>query len=307
MQKDAKKPNPIDLDEVEGRAFSSFEKNQALKILSDYSLSTGRKWQAILSEIFKVTGAEPTEHAPIMTRQDFESWAAGRSKLGDGKFIWVFKFLTHPDTLARAEFSKAKDLVGFGAIERVGNTFADYFSDYQMSGYIRRVPATETIDDETIELRMNGFQGCFVGKDNTQECCLSLERYGQSHFFVSHFFCWPSNPLGVPSDWESERFSGFCTVGNMMRLHTKGIVVQTVRDMFLLPFVDHDEDQVTGYSLIRHSLLTKSIESIQFDNFTAAHRRFKFIDPTNHTITLERSADSQLSEFIDQFRWNMVP
>lgn len=303
MQKKSDAPSE---EQAERQAFSPFVKDQALKILDDYSLMTGRKWQAILSEIIKVTGLRVTEKAPIITRQDLESWVARNSILGDHKFKWVMKFLTHPDTLARPEFAKANDLVSFGTIERVGEALADFFSDYKMSGYIKRVPAGEVIHEETIEYRMNDFQGEFVGEDDGNSYCLSIERFGQSRYFVAHFFSWPSTQMGETSDWEIERYSGFCTVGNMMRLHTKGVVTRIVRDLFLIPILDEDIDQVTGFSLIKHSLLTKSIENIQFDSFTAAHRKLKFIDPTNHRIRLKRQRDSQLTEFIDQFRWNIV-
>lgn len=287
-------------------AFSTLVKNQALKILDDYSLSTGRKWQAIRNEIVRTIGANATEASPLLTRQDLESWALRKSTLGDEKFKLVFEFLTHPKTLARPEFSEAKDLLDFGVIERVGGVFADFFDGHAMSGYIRRVPFPEEIDEATVDRRMSGFEGCFTGSDGEQDSCLSIERYRDASFFVCHFFSWPTNGLGEISDWDIERFSGFCTISNLVRLHTKGVMIPTVRDLYIVPQVDHDSDQIDIVHLILDSLVSQSISNVLFGNFEAAHNRLKYVDPTSHTQTLQRAYDDQLTEFIDQFRWNIV-
>lgn len=303
MQKVSDKP---DQTESEPQFFSKFVKDSALKILIDYQRDTGRMWQKIRTEIINVTGAEVTEYAPIITRQDLESWSSRKSTLGDEKFKWVFRFLTHPDTLARPEFSKAHDLMDFGLIKRMGGAFQDFFDDHAMSGYIRRIPLSENIDAETVERRMNGFEGCFTGSDKTQDYCLSLERFRQSNFFICHFFSWPINGFGEIFDWDIDRFSGFCTIGNQIRLHTKAVMISTVRDMYVVPKIDHSTDQIDTLNLILHSLTYQAIENVVFDKFEAAHKQLKYIDPTAHTLLLERTTDSQLAEFIDQFRWNIV-
>lgn len=303
MQNVSDKP---DQTESEPQFFSQFVKDSALKILIDYQRDTGRMWQKIRTEIINVTGAEATVHAPIITRQDLESWSKRKNILGDEKFKWVFRFLTHPDTLARPGFSKAHDLMDFGLIKRMGGAFQDFFDDHAMSGYIRRIPLSEDIDAETVERRMNGFEGCFTGSDKTQDYCLSLERFRQTNFFICHFFSWPINGFGEIFDWDIDRFSGFCTIGNQIRLHTKAVMVSTVRDMYVVPKIDHSTDQVDTLNLILHSLTYQAIENVVFDKFEAAHKRLKYIDPTAHTLLLERTTDSQLTEFIDQFRWNIV-
>ncbi|PCJ82177.1 MAG: hypothetical protein COA52_20255 [Hyphomicrobiales bacterium] len=303
MQNVSDKP---DQTESEPQFFSQFVKDSALKILIDYQRDTGRMWQKIRTEIINVTGAEATVHAPIITRQDLESWSKRKNILGDEKFKWVFRFLTHPDTLARPGFSKAHDLMDFGLIKRMGGAFQDFFDDHAMSGYIRRIPLSEDIDAETVERRMNGFEGCFTGSDKTQDYCLSLERFRQTNFFICHFFSWPINGFGEIFDWDIDRFSGFCTIGNQIRLHTKAVMVSTVRDMYVVPKIDHSTDQVDTLNLILHSLTYQAIENVVFDKFEAAHKRLKYIDPTAHTLLLERTTDSQLTEFIDQFRWNLV-
>ncbi len=303
MQKESDAP---DQSQVDRQAFSPFVKDQALKILDDYVLATGRKWQAIRSEIIKVTGAEVSERAPIVTRQDLESWAARKSTLGDTKFKLVFDFLTHPDTLARPEFTKAHDLVSFGTIERVGGAFEDFFDDHAMSGYIRHIPLSENVDTGTVEQRMNGFEGCFTGSDETQDYCLSIERFRRNNFFICHFFSWPINGFGEIFDWDIDRFSGFCTIGNLIRLHTKGVMNSTARDMYVVPKNVHSTDRIDALNLILHSLTFQAIENVVFDNFETAKKQLRYIDPTAHSLTLQRTTDSQLTEFIDQFRWNIV-
>lgn len=303
MQKVSDKP---DQTESEPQFYSQFVKDSALKILIDYQRDTGRMWQKIRTEIINVTGVEVTEYAPIITRQDLESWSSRKSIIGDEKFKWVFRFLTHPDTLARSEFSKAHDLMDFGLIKRLGGAFQDFFDDHALSGYIRRIPLSEDIDSETIERRMQGFEGCFTGGDTDKDYCLSLERFGEEGFFICHFFSWPVNGLGEVFDWDIDRFSGFCTIGNQIRLHAKGVTVATARDMYAVPKMDHDTDQIDALNIILHSLAFQAIENVVFDNFKAAHKRLKYIDPTAHTLLLERTTDSQLTEFIDQFRWNIV-
>ncbi|WP_316861072.1 hypothetical protein [uncultured Cohaesibacter sp.] len=288
------------------RSFTNFEKDQALKILVDYSLATGRKWQAIRSEILTVTETQSTDYAPLLTRQDLESWAARKSTLGDTKFRIVFEFLTHPDTLARVEFAKANNLTTLGTVRRVGEVFEDFFDDHKMSGYVRRIPLSEQVDEEVIAERFNGFEGSFVGSRDHQEHCLVLTKFPSCHFFVCHFFSWPKSGLGDVMDWDIERFSGIATIGNQVRLHSKGTVIPTCRDMFVVPKVDHSSDRIDTINLILHTLIFNAIENVVFDNFETAQQRLKYIDPTAHSLTLHRTDDGQLHEFIDQFRWNVV-
>ncbi len=234
---------------VERQAFSPFVKDQALKILDDYVLATGRKWQAIRSEIITVTGAEVSERAPIITRLDLESWAARKSTLGDIKFKLVFDFLIHPDTLARPEFSKAHDLVSFGTIERVGGALEDIFADFSMSSIFWGQSISRELDEETIERRSEGYEGCYTGCDETREYCLSVERFGNRQYFVCHFLSWPLNGFGEIFDWDIERYSGFSTIGNQIRLHLKGVIISTARQMYVVPRVDRGSDQKRWFGL----------------------------------------------------------
>ncbi|MEM6536200.1 MAG: hypothetical protein AAF668_00565, partial [Pseudomonadota bacterium] len=112
------------IESAEPPAYPTHIKDRALKILLDYQEVSGRKWQRICSEILKTTDAPATPNAPILTRQDLEAWEKRRTILGDGKFKWVFAFLTHPETLNRAEFARARDLITAGQLERIGGAIS---------------------------------------------------------------------------------------------------------------------------------------------------------------------------------------
>lgn len=292
---------------VDGSAvFPAHTKDRALKLLIDYKLATGRKWQRICSEILKTTDAPATSHAPILTRQDLEAWERRNTILGDAKFKWVLAFLTHPATLERPEFARARDLLGGGQIERIGGAFADFFSDHENSAYIHRPIADAAASPNTGEERLEGFEGCFIGQHDASDWCLSLQRYKREDFFVAHFFSWPQTKRGEPSDWEVDRWSGFCTIGNFMRIHTKGLTVPIFRDFFAHPHLAESAPRTDHISLIMGTLIYKAIEFAMFDNFNAAHKRMQYIAPDQHTVPLNREQDGELNAFIDHFRWNIA-
>jgi len=307
VQKDAKS-SLEQVSEVsrEQPRYGRYTKDRALKILIDYKESSGRKWQKICTEIIQLSGAPATLSAPILTRQDLESWEKRKSVLGDEKFQWVFKFLTHPQSLARPEFSSAADLLEFGGIERVGSVFADYFSDHKNSTFIRRSVDTRPMSQEVVDERVNGFQGCFFGSDDKGEHCLSLKRHGTKDVFIAHYLVWPATKSGEPQDWDIERWSGFCTIGNAMRLHTKGVVIPRARDLLLLPkYTDYEVARTDNLLLITDGILSKSFEIINFANFSAAQRQLSYVDPKLYTIDLTRHDDVELGRFIEQFQWNI--
>src|SRR5690606_16858099 len=94
----------------------------------DYSLSSGHRWYRIRNEIINVLGIEASDRNPLLSRQDLEHWAEGKSVLGDEKFKLVYAFLTHPTSLKRPEFSRFQLL--FGGIQqarRVGTAMTEFF------------------------------------------------------------------------------------------------------------------------------------------------------------------------------------
>lgn len=87
------------------RSFGTRTKARALKALQDYSKDSGRKWTLILGEILDLVG-EPGARFGALTRQDLESWSRGDSELGDGKFSYIYDFLTHEETVGRPFFAR---------------------------------------------------------------------------------------------------------------------------------------------------------------------------------------------------------
>ncbi|EFO28838.1 conserved hypothetical protein [Roseibium sp. TrichSKD4] len=297
----------LDQDEnAQASQHSLFVKNQALKILSDYSVSTGRKWQAIRSEIIGLLKLEVTEEAPLITRQDLESWAKGKSIIGDIKFQHVYAFLTHPNTLARPEFSKAQDLIEFGTIERFGSAFSEFFSDENFSGYLHRRLSSETPDQELIDQKLNTFVGVYLGQAEGHTFCLSLDRYKQEAFFVAHILKWPNDAERYQDDWNIERQSGFCTISNRIRLHVKDVAIPLTEEFFLIPNKEKLKDEIHGFAVLTPSILKEASNSLLTEKFSGATRKLKFIDPDKHFIEILRTKDVQLHDFIDNFRWNIV-
>lgn len=293
-------------DDAQRNQHSLFVKNQALKILSDYSLSTGRKWQAIRAEIIGLLELEVTEEAPLISRQDLESWAKGRSIIGDIKFQHVYKFLTHPDTLARPEFAKAQNLIEFGTIERFGSVFSEFFSDEKFSGYLHRRLSSEEVDEELIDQKLDAVQGIYLGQADNNTFCLSLQRYKREPYFVAHLLKWANDGERYTDDWNVERQSGFCTISNKIRLHVKDVTIPLGEEFFLTPEKEKTTDNITGFSVLMPSILQEASNSLLTEKFSGTTRKLKFIDPDKHFMDLNRTEDTQLYDFIDNFRWNIV-
>jgi hypothetical protein len=293
-------------DDAQHNQHSLFVKNQALKILSDYSISTGRKWQAIRAEIIGLLELEVTEEAPLITRQDLESWAKGKSIIGDIKFQHVYKFLTHPDTLARPEFAKAQNLIEFGTIERFGSVFSEFFSEEKFSGYLDRRLSSEEVDEELIDKKLSAFEGIYLGRTDKNTFCLSLQRYKREPYFVAHLLKSPISSEGHTDDWDIDRQSGFCTISNKIRLHVKDVSIPLSEEFFLTPEIQKITNNVTGLTVLMPSILQEASNSLLTEKFSGTTRKLKFIDPEKHFMNLTRTEDSQLNDFIDNFRWNIV-
>jgi hypothetical protein len=290
------------------RAFTNFEKNQALKILDDYSLETGRKWQAILSEILTVTKTDTSEKAPLLTRQDLEHWAARKSTLGDTKFKIVFDFLCHPETLARPEFSKAQNLTSFGAIKRTGHIFEEFFDDPEIFG-LGRISLGKNEGTKWLDL----FEGYFVGTERSGDHLLVLTRFPNSNFFVCHYIYGLKRDFLELPDWNMERLSGFATIGNKIRLHTKNVIDMGAYEMFLNIDPVDEFGSIDSVKIIEDTLISNSIANVAIsprdldgDIFEFSEGDLNSIDLSKHFIKLKRTKEFALNDFVDLFRWNVV-
>jgi len=117
--------------------FDLATKAAGLKALMDYSIQSGHRWHRIRNEIVSVLDVVVTDQSPLLTRQDLEHWAEGRSVIGDEKFRLIYEFLTHPTSLKRPiflDFQKA--LGGTQQARRVGAAMAEFLGSESASSEI---------------------------------------------------------------------------------------------------------------------------------------------------------------------------
>lgn len=202
------------LPDTKNYKFDEVVKSNALRILMDYSAATGKKWTAILNEIMTFTNADSSRKHPLVTRQDLESWATGRSQLGDQKFRWIYDFLIHPDTLSRPEFSEAKELLNPRyRLFRVGRVLGEL---YGRSGIMRdRRDTSKRAVRERYERGPSQYDGLFVGDFNKQTdgVALHLKKIKGESFFIAHLLYSLDIPEAGEDDWLVRRLSGFATHG----------------------------------------------------------------------------------------------
>ncbi|MEM8773159.1 MAG: hypothetical protein AAGD92_16055 [Pseudomonadota bacterium] len=75
-------------------------------------MSTELSWGEIIGDIITVTGMPDYPNNTTLSRQFLRQWATaeGPAKMKDEKFIWIYKYLTHPDIISRPEFSDVTKL-----------------------------------------------------------------------------------------------------------------------------------------------------------------------------------------------------
>jgi hypothetical protein len=302
MQTDAKAKDGPD---THTRAFDPLIKEHALKILIDYSASTRRKWTAIMKEIFAVSSHKPTSSAPLLTRQDLESWARGDSVLGDEKFRYVFEFLTHPATLARPELAHASALTDpFYRLLRVGRVLGEFYSDFDNSPFIghRGLFSPQASPDET-NARADAMCGIYVGTHRDRATCLSLERIQSEAFFIAHLFTSPTG-FSDAADWNLDRYSGYATADRRFLVHLKGVLVSFTRVFSLLPPRDQDPPQYID--VLSDELADKALETLLWSNMEYTKKRLPYINPFDFSFRLSRSKDKTLRDLVDTFRWRVL-
>lgn len=287
------------------QAYDLTLKRQSLKLLLDYSAATGRKWKHIRDEIIDVTQAPATEHIPLLTRQDLEAWARGDSTLGDGKFQWVMKFLTHPSTLERPEFHRALDILNRdGALRRIGNAVTDlYFT-----------PPVPDLPGEARYLRRYGYDeswptiaGTYFWRHLQWNACLSLNTYERANFLIAHLLTW----INDDEDWVEpltigprlnyySRYSGIATPGQIIRLHLKNPTTQVA----LTAFAHHwtvEDTPVIGLmegSKYQHPFTTATLAGL--------HEAYKEEWKVQQQLFVRNDGDEETNKFIESFRYAVV-
>lgn len=294
------------VDLANAKSFSLSLKNRALKILIDYSLDTGKKWQAIRSEIMAVVEAGETDFAPLLTRQDLESWAAQKSTLGDDKFRLVLQYLTHPSTLARPEFDRAKLLSIDGAIERHARVFDEFFTSFAAASLYFRASALHDLTPEIIAARKAAYEGLYVSRAGAWSICLSISPVERCDAFLAHLFTWPGSAKPPTLDWNMMRFSGFSTIGGQIRLHLKGVVEHRVTQNYIAPHYDRATKRISTIDLLHSSFVSEILGNQVREGLDDASVRMRYYDARPHIVRLEHTNDEALKNFVDQFRESLV-
>lgn len=302
MQKDA---NEEGTATDTNQAYDLTLKRQSLKLLVDYSVATGRKWKYIRDEIIDVTKAPATEHTPLLTRQDLEAWVTGKSTLGDGKFQWVMKFLTHPSTLERPEFHRALDILNRdGALRRIGNAVTDlYFTQPvpDLPGEAKYLPGYGY--DENWPL----IAGTYFWRHLKWNACLSLNTYERETFLIAHLLTW----MNDDEDWVEPltigprlnyfvRYSGIATPGQIIRLHLKNPTTQVA----ITAFAHHWT--VEGTPVI--GLMEGSKYLRPFWTSTMAEVRGAYNEEwkVQQQLFIRNDDDEETNKFIESFRYVVV-
>lgn len=305
MQTDAKDTNVARKELANAKNFPSALKNRALKILLDYSRDTGRKWQAIRSEIMAIAGEAESASAPLLTRQDLESWAARKSTLGDEKFKLVMLFLTHPATLARPEFDRAKLLTLTNSIERSGEVFDRFFTNYMAASSYFHSSALNPISETIIAARKAAYAGLYTGTRNNRKYCLSVSTMEECDANIAHLFSWPEAMPPDETDWNIDRFSGFSTVGNQIRLHLRGIVERKVTQNYIAPTYVRSSKSFETIELLEGSFVTEVLGNQTREGLADANQRMRYYDARSHLLRLERTSDKSLARLVEKFEMSV--
>lgn len=302
MQTDAKDTNEAPEELANAKKFPTALKDRALKILLDYSRDTGRKWQAIRSEIMAIAGEAESASAPLLTRQDLESWAARKSTLGDEKFKLVMIFLTHPATLERPEFDRAKLLTLSNSIERSGEVFDRFFTNYMAASSYFHASALSPVSQNAIAARKAAYAGLYTGARDNRSYCLSVSTMEECDAFIAHLFSWPEAVSPDNVDWNIDRFSGFSTIGNQIRLHLRGVVERKVVQNYIAPTYVRTSKSFETIELLEGSFVTEVMGNQTREGLANANQRMRYYDARAHLLRLERTSDQSLARLVEKFK-----
>lgn len=273
--------------------FSAFTKQQALRILLDYSASTGKKWQSIRREIMDQSSVKASGNATLLVRQDLEKWASGDSVLGDRKFARVYEFLTHPSTLARPEFFRAAALLGpRHNLLRTGGAISEFYNNLPMAF------GDGLSSPKDPGARATAICGIYVGSSGEAEVCLSIEKWEKQDIFVAHYLESDTSFAAISDEWNIMRYSGYATFGSVSILHLKGVLDRRTRVLVLVPPIE--------WSPVRE---LRVISQYLFDTVRPAEPaepgdEVPIMSIEAHYL-LKRSDNPSLLRLIDTVRWDV--
>lgn len=322
--------------------FTSLQKGRALLILLNYSEGTGKKWSAICSEIMRLVGDAATLEAPLLTRQDLEAWASGRSQLGDDKFSFVYNFLTHPESLEREEFSKANSLILSDKVRAYTKVLNELVgSECHEPIYTGEKPSKERpqIKPETFDglfiLRRRGWDALLLlsyeTEINAYFCHLFLSTQGNSEKLfadasVAYLTAVDAMKEGRRSksfdlleyisdkDWALVRYSGLAIFGDPIRVFLRGMERKDpmVFDIFGST-KDHDNVSIMSNGLTKWIVNQDITKELARQVAQSNENQNEFLEHKNvgtHGYVLRMRPLSwwdatNMQTFIDHIKWNV--
>lgn len=308
-------------------------------MLLHYSEKTGKKWAAICSEIMRLVGRSATPEAPLLTRQDLEAWASGRSQLGDHKFALVFEFLVHPETLKRAEFSNVNSIL----VEERLSTYADVLNGLVGGEALRPVHIDKKISNATPGLMPQDCDGLFVLRRGSTYSLLYLAFEENLNAYLSHMFVgigqsaetWigdVDNAHGAakfkeksgksfekfdPSvflsniDWSISRYSGIGVFGNPIQIFLRGIENKETKSFKIHVSIERSNyafsrREYPRFWLVDQNFSGKIAEQIaKSDEAHNGYLDFSLVDISDHVCGMRTRDISEFEDMFDDIKWNV--
>mmetsp|Transcript_988 Transcript_988/g.1894 ORF Transcript_988/g.1894 Transcript_988/m.1894 type:complete len:343 (-) Transcript_988:596-1624(-) len=338
-QADANKCKRTRPEKMSLRNFPTLQKNRALLVLLHYSEKTGKKWAAICSEIMRLVGRSATPEAPLLTRQDLEAWASGRSQLGDQKFALVFEFLVHPETLKRAEFSNANSIL----VEERLSTYADVLNGLVGGEALRPVHIDKKISNASFGLVPQDCDGLFVLRRGSTYSLLYLSFEEKLNAYLSHMFVGvgrnPEDWIGevdnahsgaqymkesgrsfetfdpkaflATIDWSICRYSGLGVFGNPIQIFLRGIENKETKSFNIHASIERSnyafsQREYPRFWLVDQNFSGKIAEQIaKSDEAHNGYLDFSLVDISDHVCGMRTRYISEIEDVFDDIKWNV--
>lgn len=332
MQKEQRATN-------ERGAFTSLQKGRALLILLDYSDRTGKKWSGICSEIMSLVGGAATLEAPLLTRQDLEAWASGRSQLGDEKFAFVFGFLTHPQTLQRKEFSKANSIL----IEDRLKAYTRILGELVGGSSLTPVHSENGVPEKDKCLSPEDIEGVFVLRRDDRYELLYLSYEASIEAYLCHLFSSPQKYaegwlasaenakfhadydaresgqepnfdtrdfLGK-TDWSIVRYSGLAVFGNPVRVFLRSLEQKKPREFSIYASLtkaqySFRQSSFASLWLVDQTISSKVAEQIaRSDEVHNGYLEFLMLDASKYVQGMRWRQLDGITDMFEDIRWNV--
>lgn len=280
--------------ESEPASFDVLQKDHALTILMDYAAATRRGWTAIQKEILSIYEKLPKNETPP-NRQDFEAWARRDTIIGDQKFRWVYRFLTHPKTLARPEFAHAKSLLHpLHNVLRVGRVLGELFSSTGGAvGFLER-------DEEVADANYEKMSGLYAVQNGGPKEYWAFNRIGAEKFLVVQHFWIDTLDIGHSAVWNMHREAGFMILNQPVQCHMKDILTGEYRPHLFSIAMDEGLAHMAG-----DYLFYSAVEGAMRYSTEKDFRKAVKGGILSSIKELSSINDEKIEEFVEFFKWSV--